>query len=99
MVLDAIIAKYDRAFRQDVEDQLQKTAKEYLIYTPKTTPKVYTAVKDSGVELTIRYLCKPHERRSTTEVIWEDILDAFNQDPDINLAYPTTRFYNAQLEE
>jgi len=97
-ILQTIIAKYDQDFRQDVEQQLQVTAEDFLIYTPTTTPIVYTAVKDSGVLLTIRYLCKPHERRSTTDVIWEDILNEFAGHPDINLAYPTTRFYNARLE-
>jgi len=97
-ILQTIIAKYDQDFRQDVEQQLQVTAEDFLIYTPTTTPIVYTAVKDSGVLLTIRYLCKPHERRSTTDVICEDILNEFAGHPDINLAYPTTRFYNARLE-
>jgi len=97
-ILQTIIAKYDQDFRQDVEQQLQVTAEEFLIYTPTTTPIVYTAVKDSGVLLTIRYLCKPHERRTSTEVIWEDILNTFEEHPDINLAYPTTRFYNARQE-
>jgi small-conductance mechanosensitive channel len=94
-ILNTIIIKYEQDFRQDVEQQLQKTAQEFLIYNPITTPIVYTDVKDSGVLLTIRYLCRPHERRSTTEMIWEEILTAFEQQINIELAYPTTRFYNA----
>ena len=69
-----------------------------MIYTPTTTPIVYTDVKDSGVQLTIRYLCKPHERRTTTEVVWEEVLQTFEQHQDIQLAYPTTRFFDARLE-
>lgn len=92
-ILHTIISKHEQDFRGDVERQLHKTAQDYLIYTPVTTPIVYTNVKDSGVLLTIRYLCKPHERRITTEVIWEEILGAFEQQADITLAYPTTRFY------
>jgi small-conductance mechanosensitive channel len=97
-ILQEIIAKHEQDFRQDVEDQLRQTAQEYLIYTPTTTPIVYTDVKDSGVLLTIRYLCKPHERRTTSAVIWEEILEAFGEHEDIDLAYPTTRFYDARLE-
>ena len=97
-ILIEIINKYDQDFRQDVEQKIEITAEDFLIYTPTTTPIVYTDVKDSGVLLTIRYLCKPHNRRSTSEVIWEEILDAFEQEPDINLAYPTTRFYDARNE-
>jgi small-conductance mechanosensitive channel len=97
-ILNSIISKHEQDFRQDVEAQLQRTAQDYLIYTPVVTPIVYTDVKDSGVLLTIRYLCKPHERRMSTEVIWEDILENFQQNADIQLAYPTTRFYNASTE-
>ncbi|MFC1997880.1 mechanosensitive ion channel family protein [Chloroflexota bacterium] len=97
-ILSSTITTHEQEFRQDVEQQLQITAEDFFIYTPTTTPIVYTSVKDSGVLLTIRYLCKPHERRSTTEVIWEEILDAFEQHPDISLAYPTIRRYNAQQE-
>jgi len=97
-ILKEIIEKHEEGFRQDVERQLLRTAKEYLIYTPTTTPIIYTDVKDSGVLLTIRYLCRPRERRSTSEVLWEEVLAAFEQHEDIELAYPTTRFYNAQLE-
>ena len=97
-ILNAIITKYEQDFRQDVEQQLQRTAQEFLIYNPITTPIVYTNVKDSGVLLTIRYLCRPHERRSTTEMIWEEILTTFEQQIEIELAYPTTRFYNTSKE-
>ncbi len=95
-LLSSIITKHEQEFRQDVEEQLHSTAREFLIYIPKTTPIVYTSVKDSGVLLTIRYLCKPHQRRISAEVVWEDILDAFEQHSDIHLAYPTTRFYKGR---
>lgn len=98
-LLNSIITTYEQDFRQDVEQQLQETAQDFLIYTPTTTPIVYTSVKDSGVLLTIRYLCNPHERRTSTEVIWEDVLELFEGHPDIDLAYPTTRFYKASQEE
>ncbi len=65
-----------------------------MIAYAKLTPTVYTSVADSGVLLTIRYLCDPRERRTTSEAIWEDILDEFARHQDIDLAYPTIRFYN-----
>jgi N-acetyl-gamma-glutamylphosphate reductase len=58
------------------------------------TPTVYTSVRASGVLLTIRYLVKPRQRRSTEQQIWEAILEMFANEPTIDLAYPTTRFYS-----
>lgn len=64
-----------------------------ILYT-KLTPIVWTSVKDSGVLLTIRYLCEPRRRRTYAQAIWEDILTEFGACNDIDFAYPTTRFYD-----
>lgn len=80
------------------QEQVRRAARKYLIVAGRLTPTVYTSVKESGVQLTIRYLVDPRQRRSTEEKMWEDILDAFAREPDIELAYPTTRFYTAPRE-
>ncbi|MEL6249944.1 MAG: hypothetical protein AAFR15_18270, partial [Cyanobacteria bacterium J06627_15] len=72
---------------------LRQAAKKYLIFYSKLTPIVYTSVRDSGVLLTIRYLCEPRQRRGNEQEKWEAILKAFAQEPDIHFAYPTQRFY------
>jgi small-conductance mechanosensitive channel len=79
---------------QGAQAQIRKAAQKYLIVAGKLTPTVYTAVKDSGVLLTIRYLVNPRQRRGTEQKIWEEVLDHFAQEPNIDLAYPTTRFYS-----
>lgn len=55
------------------------------------TPRVWTSVADCGVALTLRYLCDPRQRRNSAESIWEDLLDAFAANDDID--YPTIRRY------
>ncbi|MCP4441838.1 MAG: mechanosensitive ion channel [Aureispira sp.] len=78
-----------------VSDQAQKelssSSGEYLIYYKKFTPIVYTQVKDCGVLLSLRYLCEPKQRRTSTSLIWETILDIVNDDPSLDFAYPTRR--------
>ena len=64
-----------------------------VVYS-KLTPIIYTSVKDSGVALTIRYLCNPRRRRGTSEQIWERVLEITEQRPDIQLAYNTIRVFN-----
>lgn len=76
-------------------EQIRRAAMKYLIHFDKLTPNVYTTVKDSGVLLTIRYIVKPRRRRDTEQEIWEEILTVFSHESDIDLAYPTTRFYSS----
>ena len=80
------------------EKRVKRAAKRYMIFYNKLTPIVWTSVEDSGVLLTIRYLSDPRKRRGTSEAIWEDILDQFADNDDIDFAYPTTRFYNNRQE-
>lgn len=80
------------------ERALKQATRKFLIRYTKLTPTVYTDVQDSGIVLTIRYLCPPRRRRSTAEEIWEDILDVFSREPSIDFAYPTTRAYLNLLE-
>ena len=76
-----------------METQIKRAAKKYMIYYKELTPIVYTSVVDHGVRLTIRHLCETRKRRGYTEAIWEDILLEFAKNKDIELAYPTTRFF------
>lgn len=82
----------------DAAENIHKASQKFAIYYTKLTPIVYVTVIDYGILLTIRYLCEPRRRRSTEQVIWEDILKEFENHPDIQLAYPTQRFYQRNLE-
>ena len=68
-----------------------------MMYKPNFEPQVFTKVKDSGVELTIRCLCNPRKRRASTQDIWENILKDFKQNK-IDFAYPTIRYYDNKTE-
>jgi small-conductance mechanosensitive channel len=82
----------------DVQARLEESAEHYHIKMSKLTPVVWTSAVDSGIKLTLRYLCKPRERRSSASEIWEFILDALAGLEDVELAYPTTRFYDQAKE-
>lgn len=86
------IAEKHNSNSDEMKGQKKAVADEYLIFYKHMTSTVYTRVKDRGVELTIRYLCDPRQRRGTSEAIWEDVLRAFAEHPDIEFAYPTFRY-------
>lgn len=93
-ILQEIANKQLEHIDETVERQIKEASMRFLIFYSVLTPIVYTAVKEYGVMLTIRYLCEVRRRRSTAEAIWERILEEFGKCDDINFAYPTTRFYN-----
>ena len=97
-ILDGIARDKAEPLSEGAQKQIQRAAMKYLIYFTKLTPIVYTTVKDCGVLLTIRYIVKPRQRRNSEQQIWETILRAFAEHDDIQLAYPTTRFYRPGQE-
>jgi small-conductance mechanosensitive channel len=76
--------------RHDNPAPRRKDDDRFLIRYRKLTPIVYTTVEDSGIVLTLRYICGPRERRGTAARLWEEILDAFARETDIDFA-PTQR--------
>ncbi len=93
-LLSEIANTHSQHLSKAAEKSIKEASSRFLIYYTKLTPIVYLNVKDSGVLLTIRYLCEPRKRRGNQEGIWKNILNAFAECDDIDFAYPTTRFYN-----
>ena len=80
------------------EEHLRRAGHKYMISYSKLTPTVYTTVRESGILLTMRYLCEPRRRRGSEQVVWENVLREFAKNDDISLAYPTQRFYATSVD-
>ncbi len=75
----------------EVSRKINAMRDRYMIYYGKFTPIVYVNIKDSGVELTLRYLTEAKKRRSTQDQLCQAILDDFEKEPNVDFAYPTYR--------
>lgn len=92
-ILTEIANKHASTLSEEAKKTLVEASKKYMIIYNQLTPIVYTKVKESGIQFSMRFLITPHRRRGTEEAIWEDVLSAFADHDDINLAYPTQRIY------
>lgn len=97
-ILTEIVTKHGAALADEAEKHYRARSAHYYTYTVEFAPQVITSVEDSGILLTLRYLCDPWKRRKSRENIWEDILRAFAQYDTIDFAYPTQRWFNNALE-
>lgn len=97
-LLEQICNDHLEDFVKDAEEQVRRASRSYLIRYNYLTPIVYTEVVGVGVKLTLRYLSHARKRRSTSETLWEDILDTFAKHDDIDFAYDTIRIYQNQIE-
>ncbi|QUI22794.1 mechanosensitive ion channel family protein [Vallitalea pronyensis] len=90
-ILTDISNRHALHLSNEATKMVHQAKRRYLIHYKNLTPIVYTDVKDSGIQLTVRYLCKPRRRRNTINDMWQDILQAFAKEEDIQLAYTTLR--------
>lgn len=91
VLLASVLDRHTEHMSEAAKKVLYKASKRYMIYYNNLTPTIYTTVKDSGIQLSMRYLCNPKKRRVTEHQIWEDILDGFNNSDKYEFAYPTSR--------
>ena len=97
-ILEKIAKEKIESSSRQVEQQFRRAAEKYMIHFSKLTPAVYMSARDSGVLFSIRYIINPRQKRDSEQTIWEAILSKFEKHPDIELAYPTTRFYTYTQE-
>jgi hypothetical protein len=95
----AIAEKEVDTLSERAQRSVRESASRYMIFYRNLTPMVYTSVKDSWVQLTLRYLCEPRKRRAAETRVWEATLNAIEADPTIDLAYPTWRVYHRGEED
>lgn len=97
-ILQAAGDKHAAHLTDEAAKRLREASGRFMIFYETLTPKVYTSVEESGVLLTLRYLCEPKRRRGVREAIWEDVLDAFDGREDVDFAYPTRRLFDNRTE-
>ncbi|MFA5505966.1 MAG: mechanosensitive ion channel family protein [Vulcanimicrobiota bacterium] len=73
-----------------VKGDLHRTDTYFIAFT-HLTPIVYVQRRDQGIELTLRHLCIPKNRRGMESAIWKAILKDFTNSQQYQLAYPTQR--------
>lgn len=92
-LLEEIMHRHVDAVVEPATAETHRLGEKIAVKLGKMTPIIYTAVGERGIELTMRYLCRPRQRRSIQSAMWEDILHTLTPLPDVQIAYPVQRIY------
>lgn len=84
--------------RHEVEAGFRQLESDYAFRYGVTTPIVYTSVSENGIRLRLRYLTHVRRRRDNRDVISRRILRRFGAEPNVELAYPTSRTYRTEID-
>ena len=95
MILD-VLAELSEEIRDAATAQIRRAGQHYKIRYSHLTPTVYVRARDSGVELTARFLVPVRQRRAFDQRAWRGILTAFAAEDTVELAYPTYRTFRPE---
>ena len=92
-IVNEIALKDFEEKKEQIQERLKNVKRDYLLRYNYITPKIYINIKDSGVELALRYLVRARRRRTLEDFFAREILLHFKKEKEIDFAYPTIRFY------
>jgi len=83
-----IVNKYSKGYTDITKRRIKKLKSIYHIKTSNVEPRIFTFIEENGIRISCWYLNNyaPLNLRST---ISSEILEAFNKEDDIKIAYPT----------
>lgn len=76
-------------FETNAKQELSDLGEKYLITTSDVESRIYTQITDNWIDMRLRYVVIPHQRRKVKHLLSEKILEAFLAEKDIKIASAT----------
>ncbi len=90
-----IVKKYSKGYTDITRKQLNKLRTNYSLKNTNVEPRIYSFIQDNGVSIDSWYLTNAYATLTLRSVISVEIVEAFNAEDDITIAYPTQKLHIA----
>lgn len=84
-----ITKKYSKGYTDITRKQLNKLRNQYSLKNTNVEPRIFSFIESNGVKIDAWYLTNAYATLTLRSVISTEIVDAFNAEDDITIAYPT----------
>jgi small-conductance mechanosensitive channel len=84
-----ITKKYSKGYTDITRKQLNKLRNQYSLKNTNVEPRIFSFIEPSGISIDAWYLTNAYATLTLRSVISVEIVDAFNAEDDITIAYPT----------
>ncbi|MDF1877118.1 mechanosensitive ion channel [Sulfurimonas sp. SAG-AH-194-L11] len=88
-----ISKKFSKGYTDITRKQLNKLRQHYSLKNTNVEPRIFSFINDNGMDIEAWYLTNAYATLTLRSVISTEIVDAFNQEDDITIAYPTQKLY------
>jgi small-conductance mechanosensitive channel len=94
-----ICRKYSKGYTDITRKQINKLRDRYSLKNSNVEPRIFTFIEPHGIKVSAWYLTNAYATLTLRSTISADIIDAFNGESDITIAYPTQTFYTAPMPQ
>ncbi|MDP3265524.1 MAG: mechanosensitive ion channel [Sulfuricurvum sp.] len=94
-----ICRKYAKGYTELTRKQINKLRDRYSLKNANVEPRIFTFIEPNGLKISSWYLTNAYATLTLRSTISADIVDAFNAEYDITIAYPTQTFYTGPIEK
>jgi small-conductance mechanosensitive channel len=88
-ILKEVGTEYSREFLHDAQRDLEEMRRHFLMPKLSLDPEVYVKVTSNWLQLTMRYIVDPKQRRVASSFIYQEIFKRIAQAKDIQIASET----------
>ena len=96
-IVKEICRKYSKGYTDITRKQINKLRDRYSLKNSNVEPRIFTFIDSHGIRVSAWYLTNAYATLTLRSTISADIIDAFNAEHDIAIAYPTQTFYTAPI--
>ncbi len=96
-IVKEITRKYSKGYTDITRKQINKLRDRYSLKNSNVEPRIFTFIESNGIKVSAWYLTSAYATLTLRSTISADIIDAFNAESDITIAYPTQTLYTAPV--
>lgn len=86
-----ITKKFSKGYTDITRKQLNKLRHNYSLKNTNVEPRIFSFIEPNGIDIEAWYLTNAYATLTLRSVISTEIIDAFNAEDDITIAYPTQK--------
>jgi small-conductance mechanosensitive channel len=98
-IVKEITKKYSKGYTDITRKQLNKLRQHYSLKNTNVEPRIYSFIEPQGIDIEAWYLTNAYATLTLRSTISTEILDAFKNEDDITIAYPTQKLHLSMKSE
>ena len=88
-----VTKKFSKGYTDITRKQLNKLRNQYSLKNTNVEPRIFSFIEPNGINIEAWYLTNAYATLTLRSVISTEIIDAFNAEDDITIAYPTQKLH------